>query len=253
MRLLLVALLLAQAPPVVPLDADEADRLFAFAGTLYSEGDYAAAAATYTSLLDAGVTSGALHHNLGQAYLGAGDLGRAVLHLATAERLLPNDRTVAVHLAEARALVDAEQVTVLATPLGGSAARIADAVTLGVLLALGLLLWAGALAVLGWRLWRGDALAEARKTTIRRGLAVALPLAALLLVTAALASAEWQAPRAVVLDPTPMAATPGGSADGPAVAEGLTVRLSEARGRWQAVRLPDGSEGWLPATALARL
>ncbi|MEL7169240.1 MAG: hypothetical protein AAGN64_07815 [Bacteroidota bacterium] len=251
--MLLLALLLLQVLPVAPLDTDQADRLFALAGTLYDEGDYAAAAATYTSLLDAGVASGALHHNLGQAHLAAGDLGRAVLHLATAERLLPGDRAVAVHLAEARVLVDAEQTTVLADPLGGTAARIADVVTLGALLVLGLLLWFGALAVLGWRLWRGDALPETQKTAIRRGLVVVLPLAVLLLAAAALASAERQAPRAVVLDPVPLAATPGGSTDGPAVAEGVTVRLDDASGSWHAVRLPDGTAGWLPATALGRL
>ncbi|MEM8601871.1 MAG: hypothetical protein AAGF99_18290 [Bacteroidota bacterium] len=250
--LLLIVLLLAQAPPVAPIDAEEADRLFAFAGTLYDEGDYAAAAATYTLLLDAGVTSGALHHNLGQAHLAAGDLGRAVLHLATAERLLPRDRAVAVHLAEARALVDAEQTTVLAAPLRGTATRIADAVTPGLLLALGLLLWVSALAVLGWRLWRVDVLAETQKATVRRGLVVTLPLAALLLATAALASAERHAPRAVVLAPTPLAVTPSSRPDGPAVAEGLTVRVREVRGTWLAVRLPGGTEGWLPAAALGQ-
>ncbi|MEL6771226.1 MAG: hypothetical protein AAFP18_09205 [Bacteroidota bacterium] len=253
MMVLLIALVLVQVLPGVPLDSDEADRLFELAGTLYDEGDCAAAAATYTSLLDAGVASGALHHNLGQAHLAAGDLGRAVLHLARAEQLLPHDRAVAVHLAEARALVDAEQTTVLADPLGGTAARIADAVALGALLVLGLLLWLSALALLGWRLWRGDTLPETQKTAIRRGLVVVLPLAVLLLATAALASAERQAPRAVVLDPIPLAATLGGSTEGPAVAEGVTVRLGDARGSWQAVRLPDGTQGWLPAAALGRL
>ena len=120
-------------------------------------------------------------------------------------------------------------------------------------LVLGLLLWLSALALLGWRLWRGDTLPETQKTAIRRGLVVVLPLAVLLLATAALASAERQAPRAVVLDPIPLAATRGGSTEGPAVAEGVTVRLGDARGSWQAVRLPDGTQGWLPAAALGRL
>ena len=57
MMVLLIALVLVQVLPGVPLDSDEADRLFELAGTLYDEGDCAAAAATYTSLLDAGGAS----------------------------------------------------------------------------------------------------------------------------------------------------------------------------------------------------
>ncbi|MEL6771224.1 MAG: hypothetical protein AAFP18_09195 [Bacteroidota bacterium] len=56
-----------------------------------------------------------------------------------------------------------------------------------------------------------------------------------------------------MLDAVPLAVTPGGSTESPAVAEGVTVRLGDARGSWQAVRLPDGTQGWLPAAALGRL
>ena len=63
---------------------------------------FRSAAARFESLIAAGVTNGRLEYNLGNAYLQAGDLGRAILHYRRAQRLIPRDPMLADNLAEAR-------------------------------------------------------------------------------------------------------------------------------------------------------
>lgn len=71
-------------------DPDGAKRLFL------------SAARQLESLADGGVINGRLEYNIGNAYLQAGDLGRAVLHYRRAERLIPNDPLLRDNLAIAR-------------------------------------------------------------------------------------------------------------------------------------------------------
>ncbi|MEM8559611.1 MAG: hypothetical protein AAGG50_17460, partial [Bacteroidota bacterium] len=250
---LLVLLLLQPLATEPAIPRTEADRLFALAGDLYDAGDYAAAAATYGSILDGGWANGALYHNAGQAYVRAGQLGMAILHLERAAQHLPGDPAVQAHLADARAQVQGDGVVLSTSPLTRIAGGIADALTLDGLLALALLAWIGTLALLGWRVWCREQLLAAQRTRIRRGLLVAAPLALLLLATTVLASVEHHVARGVVLEPMPLAYTPGGALDGVEIAEGLVVRLGAAQGAWQAIVLPDGTEGWLPTTALGRI
>ena len=51
----------------------------------YREGRYPDAITHYHALLDSGTETGALHFNLGNAYLRDGSLGRALLHYYRAE------------------------------------------------------------------------------------------------------------------------------------------------------------------------
>ena len=68
---------------------DEARRLFLSAAKRWSriaEGSIAAG-----GMADGGIASGPLEFNIGNAYLQAGDTGRAILHYRRAERLIPGD------------------------------------------------------------------------------------------------------------------------------------------------------------------
>lgn len=54
------------------------------------------------SLVAAGIDNGPLEYDLGNCYLQAGDLGRAILHYRRAERLIPRDPLLMDNLREAR-------------------------------------------------------------------------------------------------------------------------------------------------------
>jgi tetratricopeptide (TPR) repeat protein len=63
------------------------------------------AAERFGQLADDGVANGALHYDLANAYLQAGELGRAILHYRAAEKLSPGDSRVQHNLEHARSLV----------------------------------------------------------------------------------------------------------------------------------------------------
>jgi len=56
----------------------------------------------FSSIAAAGVVNGRLEFNIGNCYLQAGDVGRAILHYRRAQRLIPRDPLLADNLAVAR-------------------------------------------------------------------------------------------------------------------------------------------------------
>jgi len=63
---------------------------------------YRSAAQRLESIAAGGVSNGYLEYNIGNCYLQAGDIGRAILHYRRAERLIPRDALLADNLAFAR-------------------------------------------------------------------------------------------------------------------------------------------------------
>lgn len=59
---------------------------------------FRSAATRFESIAQSGVTNGRLEYNIGNAYLQAGDIGRAILHYRRAERLIPGDALLAENL-----------------------------------------------------------------------------------------------------------------------------------------------------------
>ena len=59
----------------------------------------------YKQLVDDGLANGRLHYNLANAYLQAGEPGRAILHYRAAEKLVPGDSRLPQNLDYARSLV----------------------------------------------------------------------------------------------------------------------------------------------------
>lgn len=78
---------------------------FQEAKLLYEQGEYLKAAEAFERLATNGVSTAALHFNLGNAWLKAGRTGQAMLHYRLAERLAPRDRDVQTNLRLARTLV----------------------------------------------------------------------------------------------------------------------------------------------------
>ena len=91
-------------PAVIP--AQQAS--FEAGNRLYQGGDFEAARDAYLQVYDAGLESGVLYYNLGNAYFKTGDLARAILNYERAARLLPRDQDVRANLALARSLTPDE-------------------------------------------------------------------------------------------------------------------------------------------------
>jgi tetratricopeptide (TPR) repeat protein len=106
---------LAAAPAAEVADVDPVSAFFE-ANSLYKGGDYSGAVARYEAMRTAGFASGALYFNLGNAYLKAGDVGRAVLSYERAQRLLPRDADVAANLGFARERIGDPASAAPATP-----------------------------------------------------------------------------------------------------------------------------------------
>ena len=234
---LALGLFLVLAPTVASAKPDqEAQRLFTLGNRLLDAGDVDGAVAAYEAAAATGWTSGALEHNRGLAELERGRTADAVLHLRRAARLLPGEAAVRQSLDAALARAG------LAAPPEGAAHRLARTAAgplgVGGLLAGALLL--GLAAV--WAARRGGL--RRPRVLVPGGLALAVWL---------LAALAWQAsaPRGVVLLPTALRAAPAeGAAAGAVLPAGRGVRLGRRVGAWQAARLPDGTEGWLPVRAV---
>ncbi len=96
--------LLASLLLLVTLSSSAADTAATFdtANKLYEQGKFAEAAAAYEKLLAGEGASAELHFNLGNALFKAGQLGRAILHYRSAERLAPRDPDIQANLRFAR-------------------------------------------------------------------------------------------------------------------------------------------------------
>lgn len=79
-----------EAQGILLTNPDRARRLFR------------SAADRLEGLMAAGVVNGRLEYNLGNCYLQAGDVGRAILHYRRAQRLMPTDPLLADNLKTAR-------------------------------------------------------------------------------------------------------------------------------------------------------
>ncbi len=96
-----VSISLAATVPTTPQTA------FFHANSLYAQGQYAEAVEAYEVVLQAGLASGNVYFNLGNAYFKAGQAGRAILNYERARHFLPSDPDVAANLQFARSLTGA--------------------------------------------------------------------------------------------------------------------------------------------------
>lgn len=255
--LLLVGLLLLAPGSVGALDSDllplrpaaPPDTLaarFEAATGAYAQGRYARAVDGYEAVLASGYTTGALYYNLGNAYVRLGRLGPAIRYYEKARRLRPDDPRVRHNLEQARRRAGVYPERLDDAPPRGLRGLVRDWSPLALLLG-GILLFASGLAVaVAWT--RPD------RTRLRHPLVWGPIGAGLLLVGTALGTSYLQSltQRAVVLadraavhrSPTP---------DAPSdttLSEGVLVEVRARSSGWHAIRLADGTAGWVPAEAL---
>ena len=234
----------AEPPPVSP------QTTFFHANALYKDGQYTAAAADYEQLRNAGLESGNLYFNLGNAYFKAGERGRAILNYERARRLMPGDPDLEANVAYARSLTNAEACTApvwerVAFPVAHRMATdrlvwLTSSLYTLLLLALG-----------GYRLWP-------RRP---RWLIYAASGLALLLVVCATSLAEqvlngdWQHHAVVVAaGETPARFEPADSGTVHfGLKEGSLVRILDTRQGWLQIARCDGRRGWLAKSAVEDL
>jgi hypothetical protein len=189
-------------------------------------------AATYEQLSAAASSSGQLYCNLGTAYLGADDVGRAILNYRRAERLNPGDERVQSGLRLALQRVES-------VPIPTSS-----------WVSLPVRMWAGgALYLVGWSLlligWRYGG----RKLVL-------VSVLVILLGTVGLGSAGWQL-ASEALEPAGVVCAEGvvlREGNGPSfpavraqpLPPGCEFRVLQRMGNWQKIELSDGAVGWVP-------
>ena len=234
----------AEAPPP--------QAAFFQANQAYADGRYGEAVQAYETVRAAGLTSGALEFNLGNAWMKQGDLGRAIAAYRRAARQLPRDPDVAANLAFAQ-----EQARVEPAPppiWQRLAFPFAAAFTSAGLATAAVALW--------WLLWL---LLAARLVVRAPGARLALGRAAAAAGVVWLrVAASWAGrmlelePRdaAVVVAPGETAARFEPSAAGTehfALTPGAALAVLEERDDWLQVRRDDGLRGWIPAAAVDRV
>jgi len=226
--------------------AENPQAIFSRANTLYADGRYADAAAEYERLLASGVASANTYFNLGNAYLKAGQTGRAVLAYERARRLAPNDPDLRANLTFARqegaAVAPAPWWTRVLFPLAASWSS--DALLLGTACAWWLLL--GLLVA-------GRFLPAGRRAIFRAAAVAGVALAVLG------ASAVWRLgtvdlrAAAVVVAPDEVAVRFEPSSGGTVYFQakpGSTLRLLGTREGWAQVERDDGRRGWVERDAI---
>lgn len=199
------------------------------------------------SLIAAGIRNGYLEYNLGNCYLLAGDVGRAILHYRRAQQWIPRDPLLADNLREARArclvqIPPTRTSTVLRsvffwhydTAVAGRAAL----ALVGYVSFWGLL----ALAMTTHRRW-------ATVLTIAVG-ALAAALACSVAIT------QWsqrnQPPGVVTAMDVSVQKGPGAQYQRrfeQPLQPGVEFTVLERRGAWWRILLPDGQSGWVDSTA----
>lgn len=227
----------------------EAARLFEEGNSHYRQGNYAGAIAAYQRVLDQGYASGALYHNLGNAYFRQDDLGQAIRYYLKARQVLPTNREVRhnLEIARARTVDDIAQLPEpFWKPWWQGLVRTLGA---GGLFGLGVLFYLTAAALVGRWIWMQE-----RNEWVRRGLAAAGLAAVVFIAAGFLASLTPQLDRqaviiaeAVVLHDAPV---PDATTD-LTLHEGLTLSILREQGAWMEVELPNGATGWIEAATVA--
>jgi hypothetical protein len=208
---------------------------------------FLSAAQRFESMAAMGVESGPLEYNLGNCYLQAGNVGRAVLHYRRAERLTPNDPLLRDNLREARSrcltsippsrerrFVQSVFFWHFDTTRSG---RLATALTFYGLF---------------WLSLTGRSWVRRRWLSVSASVFGVLTLA----VAASLAVSDWtdrNAPPGVVVGmDVPVHHGPGTSYQRrfeQPLQPGTEFKLLERRGSWWNIELPDAQTGWIEATA----
>ena len=223
---------------------DSLSRQFDAANAAYAQGQYARAASAYRTILDAGYESGALHYDLGNAYVRLDQLGQAIRFYEKARRLRPDDPRLRHNLEQAQRRAGVYPGRL---PPRGLAGLVTGWSPLALFVAGWLLLIGGGGVAVVWT--RPGASEALRHPLVWGPVAGGLLLAAVALGTSYVQSTQQRA--VVVAGEAPLRAAPTPSAaSDTTLTEGTLLGVRARRAQWTEVRLADGTVGWVPARAL---
>jgi len=238
LAVVLAGLTLFGSPPALA-QSPGVSQQFDAANDLYAEGQYEEAVEVYRDILDTGYASGALYHNLGNAYVRLNRTGPAVWAYERGRRLQPHDPRLRHNLEVVRRQAGLPQ---RGPPASGLAALVAGWPP-WLLLGLGVVALSGGALGAVTRAAPGRLLA---RPSLGGWAAVG---SGLLLVAVALGTSYVQAQerRAVVMEAAvPLRVAPADTAAvDTTLRSGTMLDLRARRGDWARVRLRDRSEGWV--------
>lgn len=243
-----LAFLIAAAPVLRARTTPE--ELFARANALYQQGDFAAAERAYRELTDAGIDSGELYYNLGNACFKQNKLGEAVYFWERAARRFPGDTDVRENLELARQLI-VDRIEVAGSPLplrwfSAALHRFTPSQES----------WAAFALFVAGNLLLAVYLLAGKPRLARWSLAGCLTATALfLLVSGSLAWKLYERAHrpegVIVAQAVEMRSGPGkGYLTVATIHEGLMVRIRGRADDWYQIVLPNGWSGWLPVDSL---
>lgn len=237
----------------LPTSASPTEDLFQEGNRLYEAGQYAAAAAQYQQILQAGIRNGAVYYNFGNALLKEHRVGEAILAYERAKRLLPRDDDAAFNLAYARALTLDNMETANSAGIVAMLTAVRDMVTLNEA-AVALLVTYGMIVALAASLLLTSSAHWRRRILIILVVPVIGCLSAGGILLAQLAD-RTSVPEAIVL------ATEIEARNGPgdsysavfAIHAGAKVRIQREKAEWVEIQLPNKVIGWVLHTDLERI
>ena len=244
----LALLLLAGATAV----AGPMEERFEAANRAYEKGDFAGAEKEYRAILDYGIQAPEVYYNLGNAFFRQGRIGQAILNYERAQRLDPADPDARYNMEYCRQQVadrDAPPSHWLASAyqVWTRAAGAQGEVWLLLVFYL-----PGSVALGAWILARQERLRRLARFAAAVLLLLALPAGGLVILRAAFQAADASA--IVLVDKVEGRSGPGD--DNAAlftVHEGLKVQVRNESGGWVQVLLPNGLNGWVPASAVEKV
>lgn len=207
------------------------------------------AAERFQLVADSGVINGQLYYNLANAYLEAGDLGRAILNYRKAQRLMPGDARLQANLKYARSLCRSQIAPSGERALVQALLGWHEHTSLRARFAVFITCYVAFWIVLLWRLFRpGGAL-----------LAAALILGLAALISGASTTSDvfgWgHRPAGVILSDEVTLRKGNGAGFEPQIEQplhaGVEFDVLEERGDWLNIQLPNGISGWIEHNAVA--
>lgn len=215
--------------------------------TAYREGDFQEAVAAYEAIRQQGVTAPALEYNLGNAYLKAGSVGRAVLHYRRALHLDPGHADARRNLAFAR-----QRTRDLRQAPSESDSWLSR---FGLSLALSARLFLGAVSLLCmWGIIRLLFLRGHMAATLLTGV-----LTGFALLTFVGLMYEWSAAQEVqegviLAEQIEVRSGPGEEFTVHfQLHEGSEVELVRRTAQWREIRISDELQGWIPVSSVAAI
>ncbi len=219
------------------------NTIFFEANRFYKSEQYPQAIEAYEELVAAGILSGHLFYNLGNAYIKTGTIGKAILNYERALQHLPRDADIKSNLEYARSLVEGETITERHNWFLSRVFFLVHYLNLDELTAAVSLLYICLMAILTLGiLFRG------LRRSANYGIAVLGMLLLFSVVCFALRLHNTQFEQRAVITSEPAEARfePADAATSHfTLREGMVIEVLETRLEWSKIERRDGKVGWL--------